>query len=124
MVKAMNGKSLTPLLTLRENDDYPLAHLPESLRLLVVEIVDYLQCPVAMAANAVLAALSLSIQGLVNVARDNELIGAVSLFLMVIAESGERKSACDSLVTGHIKELDKKRLLADMDSTQVLAIRF
>jgi putative DNA primase/helicase len=68
-----------------------------------------------MAANAVLAALSLSIQGLVNVARDNELIGAVSLFLMVIAESGERKSACDSLVTGHIKELDKKRLLADMD---------
>ena len=103
------------IINAQESDDYPLAHLPESLRLLVVEIVDYLQCPVAMAANAVLAALSLSIQGLVNVARDNELIGAVSLFLMVIAESGERKSACDSLVTGHIKELDKKRLLADME---------
>jgi len=104
-----------PIINAQESDDYPLAHLPESLRLLVVEIVDYLQCPVAMAANAVLAALSLSIQGLVNVARDNELIGVVSLFLMVIAESGERKSACDSLVTGHIKELDKKRLLADME---------
>jgi putative DNA primase/helicase len=104
-----------PIINTEENEDYPLEHLPKPLRLLVVEIVEYLQCPVAMAANAVLAALSLSIQGLVNVARDNELIGAVSLFLMVIAESGERKSACDSLVTGHIKELDKKRLLADMD---------
>ena len=104
-----------PIISVEESADYPLEHLPEPLRLLVVEIVNYLQCPVAMAANAVLAALSLSIQGLVNVARDNELIGAVSLFLMVIAESGERKSACDSLVTGHIKELDKKRLLADME---------
>ncbi len=104
-----------PIINTEENEDYPLEYLPDPLRLLVVEIVEYLQCPVAMAANAVLAALSLSIQGLVNVARDNELIGAISLFLMVIAESGERKSACDSLVTGHIKELDKKRLLADMD---------
>jgi putative DNA primase/helicase len=68
-----------------------------------------------MAVNSVLAALSLCIQGLVNVARDNALIGTVSLFLMVIAESGERKSACDSLVTNHIKEIDKKRLLADME---------
>ncbi len=104
-----------PIISVQESTDYPLERLPEPLRLLVVEIVDYLQCPVAMAANAVLAALSLSIQGLINIARDNELIGAVSLFLMVIAESGERKSACDSLVTGHIKELDKKRLLADME---------
>ena len=99
----------------QENDDYPLDQLPEPLRLLVIELVNYLQCPVAMAVSAVFAALSLCIQGLVNVARDNELIGVVSLFLMVIAESGERKSACDSLVTNHIKELDKKRLLADME---------
>lgn len=104
-----------PIIAPQEMADYPIEHLPEPLRLLVLEIVDYLQCPIAMAANAVLAALSLSIQGLVNVARDNELIGAVSLFLMVIAESGERKSACDSLVTSHIKELDKQRLLADLD---------
>lgn len=104
-----------PIIAPQEMADYPIQHLPEPLRLLVLEIVDYLQCPIAMAANAVLAALSLSIQGLVNVARDNELIGAVSLFLMVIAESGERKSACDSLVTSHIKELDKQRLLADLD---------
>ena len=102
-----------PIINEQESADYPLEHLPESLRLLVVEIVNYLQCPVAMAANSVLAALSLSTQGLVNVSRDNRLIGAVSLFLMVIAESGERKSACDNLVLDKIKQLNTERFCND-----------
>ncbi|MCB1658915.1 MAG: DUF3987 domain-containing protein, partial [Pseudomonadales bacterium] len=102
-----------PIIAPQEATDYPIDELPEPLRLLVLEIVDYLQCPVAMAANSVLAALSLSTQGLVNVARDNNLIGAVSLFLMVIAESGERKSACDDLVIKDIKRLNIERFSDD-----------
>ncbi|HNA21652.1 MAG TPA: DUF3987 domain-containing protein, partial [Agitococcus sp.] len=104
-----------PIIAPQEIADYPIEHLPEPLRLLVLEIVDYLQCPVAMAANSVLAALSLSTQGLVNVSRDNSLIGAVSLFLMVIAESGERKSACDNLVLKAIKKLNDERFCHDKE---------
>ncbi|HMU88780.1 MAG TPA: DUF3987 domain-containing protein, partial [Agitococcus sp.] len=104
-----------PIIAPQEIADYPIEHLPEPLRLLVLEIVDYLQCPIAMAANSVLAALSLSTQGLVNVSRDNSLIGAVSLFLMVIAESGERKSACDNLVLKAIKKLNDERFCHDKE---------
>ncbi|WP_297924398.1 DUF3987 domain-containing protein, partial [uncultured Agitococcus sp.] len=104
-----------PIIEPQEATDYPIDELPEPLRLLVLEIVDYLQCPIALAANSVLAALSLSTQGLVNVSRDNSLIGAVSLFLMVIAESGERKSACDNLVLKAIKKLNDEHFCHDKE---------
>jgi len=93
--------------------DYPLEQLPDPLRLLIIEVVDYLQCPIAMAVNSLLGALSLCTQGLVNVARDSQLTSISSLFLLLIAESGERKSACDNLLTKHLKELDIERSKAD-----------
>jgi putative DNA primase/helicase len=55
---------------------------------------------------------------LVNVARDNNLIGAVSLFLMVIAESGERKSACDNLVLKAIKKLNDEYFCHDKEQNK------
>ena len=96
--------------------DYPLEQLPDPLRLLIVEVVDYLQCPIAMAVNSLLGALSLCTQGLVDVARDSQLTSVSSLFLLLIAESGERKSACDGLLTKHLKELDIERFKADREA--------
>lgn len=99
--------------------DYPLDQLPEPLRLLIVEVVDYLQCPIAMAVNSLLGALSLCTQGLVNVARDSQLTSVSSLFLLLIAESGERKSACDNLLTKHLKDLDLERCKADHEAKKL-----
>jgi len=99
--------------------DYPLEQLPDPLRLLIVEVVDYLQCPIAMAVNSLLGALSLCTQGLVNVARDSQLTSVSSLFLLLIAESGERKSACDGLLTKHLKELDIERFKADCEAKKL-----
>lgn len=99
--------------------DYPLEQLPDPLRLLIVEVVDYLQCPIAMAVNSLLGALSLCTQGLVNVARDSQLTSVSSLFLLLIAESGERKSACDGLLTKHLKELDIERFKADYEAKKL-----
>ncbi|MBK6758040.1 MAG: DUF3987 domain-containing protein [Moraxellaceae bacterium] len=48
-----------------------------------------------MAGNSALSFVSLAAQGQVNVARDSVLCSPVSLFLMVIGESGERKSSAD-----------------------------
>ena len=98
-----------------EAEDYPLDQLPEPLRLAVVAVTNYLQCPLAMVANSLLGALSLSIQGLVNVARDSKLVSVTSLFLLLIGESGERKSACDKMLTQHLNELDIERFKADSE---------
>jgi len=68
-----------------------------------------------MAVNSLLGALSLCTQGLVNVSRDSQLTSISSLFLLLIAESGERKSACDVLLTKHLKELDIERFKADCE---------
>jgi phage/plasmid primase-like uncharacterized protein len=98
-----------------EQAAYPLEYMPPPLQALTRELVDYLQCPVPLVVNSILATLSLSAQGLVNVARDKETVSPVSLYLMVIAESGERKSTADKAVTQHLSELDKQRFIADAD---------
>ena len=104
-----------------EAEDYPLDQLPEPLRLAVIAVTNYLQCPLAMVANSLLGALALSIQGLVNVARDSQLVSVSSLFLLLIGESGERKSACDKMLTQHLNELDLERFKADNEARKEYA---
>jgi putative DNA primase/helicase len=55
-------------------------------------------------ASSALAALSLAIQAHVDVKRADKLHGPTSLFLLAIADSGERKSTCDSFFTKAIND--------------------
>ena len=55
----------------------------------------YGQQPVPLIACSALANVSLACQTLANIARDKYLISPVSLYFLVIAGSGERKSAAD-----------------------------
>ena len=55
----------------------------------------YGQQPLALVAGSALASVSLCTQGLANVARDSHLLGPVSLNIISIAASGERKTSCD-----------------------------
>lgn len=66
------------------------------------------QAPAAIAMQSVLAVASTAAQGLADV---ETLQGSVpiSLFLLTIAQSGERKSACDGLATRAIKDVDQER---------------
>src|SRR5215472_5608973 len=80
---------------LGEPESYPLDALSPTLRDAVVEYSGYGQQPVPIAAAAALGAASLAVQGLVDVARDDGLRGPVSLFLLTIALSGERKTSAD-----------------------------
>ena len=62
-------------------------------------MVEYQACggqPVEMVITAALAAMSGCVQGLVDVRRDRQLVGPVSLNSVVIADSGERKTTCDN----------------------------
>lgn len=89
-----------------EPEAYPLDALPEGLRAAVADVHATTQAPLAMVATGALTALSLAGQAHVNVARNKHLTGPVSLFALVLAESGERKSTVDSFFTRAIREYE------------------
>lgn len=87
---------------------YPIEALPERIKNAVQEVIDYSQCPISLAACSALSVLSLAAQGLVDVNRRNgELISPVSLYFLVIADSGERKTSSDKHFTNPIIEWEK-----------------
>jgi hypothetical protein len=85
-----------PLMSPAESPKaYPVDALPTIIRNAVLSYQNYGQQPLAMVATSALASLSLCAQGLANVARDNHLIGPISLNIISVASSGERKTSCD-----------------------------
>ena len=75
--------------------DYPLDALPDVVRSAVQEVAGFVKAPIPLIATSALAALSLAIQAHTDVERAEKLSGPCSLFLLAIADSGERKSSCD-----------------------------
>ena len=53
--------------------------------------------------SSALSAISLASHAVVDVQRDRELVGPTSLFMLTIAESGERKSQVDKMFTRKIQ---------------------
>ncbi len=93
----------TPLVSETSPQPYPLDALPEMLSEAVREVLDFTKAPPALVASSALAALSLSVQAHVDVERAKMLSGPVGLFLLTIADSGERKSTCDGFFTQAIR---------------------
>ena len=90
-------------------EDFPLDMLPEKIRLAIEEVADFVQAPIPLVVSSALGALSLAIQGRVDVARDKKLVGPCSLFLLTIAESGERKTACDKYFTRTTRDYEREK---------------
>lgn len=91
---------------------YPANALPPLLRDAVREAQAFVQAPTALVACSALAALSLAAQGLVNVRRDHQLVGPVSLYLLAVADSGERKTTCDSIFSPALRDWESGRVMA------------
>lgn len=64
----------------------------------------YGQQPISLVACSALANLSLACQSLANIARDRYLISPVSLYFLLVASSGERKSAVDNVFSKVVRE--------------------
>ena len=79
----------------QEPHPYPLNALSPTIRAAVSTYQQFGQQPIPLVASSALSVAALAIQGLVNVGRDRNLIGPISLNLAVIAESGERKTSAD-----------------------------
>lgn len=101
-----------PLLPLiRETpkpEDYPLEALGEILGAAAASIVRIVQVPGATAAQSLLACASLLAQPHVNLEIDGRIMPA-SLFLLTIAESGDRKSASDRLAMSPVAAFERAR---------------
>ncbi|MFO1190839.1 MAG: DUF3987 domain-containing protein [Rhodoferax sp.] len=101
-----------PLTTLGDSPPYPVHALPPLLRHAVVEAQAFVQSPAALVACSALSALSLAAQGLVNVRRDHQLVGPVSLYILAVAESGERKSTCDRIFGAALRDWERDQVAA------------
>lgn len=88
---------------------YPIEHLPPLVRHAVEEVEETTQAPVAMIVASAMSVVSASVQGLVSVKRDEGLEGPASLYLLTVAKSGERKTACDKYFTASLREWEQER---------------
>jgi len=109
---ADDGQSASPLPLRREpppGDAFPVDALGPILGGAVRGIVSKIQCPDALAAGSVLAAAALASQGLADVV--NPATGAarpISLFLVTVAASGDRKSAADFEAMAPLRHREKQ----------------
>lgn len=93
------------------SEPYPLDALPEGVRAAVGEYQAYGQQPMPLVASSALAVVSLATQGLADVARDEQLRGPISLDFLMIAQSGERKTAADRAFGQPLEEWERSEKL-------------
>jgi hypothetical protein len=85
---------------------YPLAALGPVLGKAAEGIAVGVQAPTAMAANAILANAGFVCQSVCNVGLDGRVM-PLSLFTITVAESGDRKSACDQVAGSAVLSYQK-----------------
>ena len=98
---------------------YPLDLFPVAMQAAITEVQAATQAPVALVAQAAVAGLAVAVQGLVSVARDDTLRSPVSLYMLVIAPSGERKTTCDAHFMQPVREWQStqtERLKPELDA--------
>ncbi|MBK5970905.1 MULTISPECIES: DUF3987 domain-containing protein [Thiorhodovibrio] len=100
---------LESLHNITEPEPYPLDALPERVRAAVAEVQGFVKAPLPLVATSALSVLSVATQGHVDVARAEKLKGPSSLFMLAIADSGERKSTVDGFFTAAIREYEAKQ---------------
>jgi hypothetical protein len=87
-------------------EPYPVAELGPILQPACEAMQRVIQAPDAVCGASLLAAASLAVQGLADVHIDGRVI-PLTLWLLTVAESGERKSACDSEAMRPAREHEK-----------------
>lgn len=98
-----------------QSELYPLDALPGAIGAVVREYQAYGQQPVALVASSALAVVSLAAQGLADLARDERLTGPLSLNFLIIAQSGERKTAADKTLGAALGDWERERADAMRD---------
>lgn len=93
-------------------EEYPVADMPPVIGDAVREVQAYTQAPMAMVAACALSVVSAAVQTRYGVQRDTVLSGPASLYLLTVAESGERKTAVDKLFMEPLREWEAQQMRA------------
>jgi putative DNA primase/helicase len=129
--KLSDGKVWLDLLPLvppaEEPRPYPINALPPTLRDACIAYQAFGQQPMALIAGSGLAAVSLATQGLADVERAPDLSGPIGLSVLVVAQSGERKTSADKRMSKAIRmwESDKTdEMKPDVDAARARMAAF
>lgn len=98
-----------PLVAKMAPETYPLDALPETIRVAVEEVAAFVKAPLPLVAGSALGALSLAAQAHADIKRAERLTGPSSLFLLGIADSGERKTTCDGFFASAIRQYETEQ---------------
>ena len=90
---------------LNQVGEFPVCVLPDPLQKLITHIQGETQAPVGLIASTALGVMALACQDSFDVQPKDNLRFAVSLYLIVLAESGERKSTVDKLLMKAVYEV-------------------
>ncbi len=88
--------------------EFPIHVFPARVGNAIYEIVQHTQAPLPMVAAEMLGVISLACQNRIDVCRLNNLRSPTSLFIVTIAESGERKSTVSKLLMKPIYQLEER----------------
>ena len=94
-------QSLTPRI---EPIPFPLESMPPLVKEAIFEVQSFTQAPLPLVASSALAAMSIVTQAHADVRRAEGLSSPISLFLIAIAEPGERKTTSDKYFMKPIRE--------------------
>jgi hypothetical protein len=97
-------------LPLDENDTpkpFPLEAMPQDLQDLMNELHGYYKTPIPLIAGSIFPVLAIAGQSLANINIDDTMIKPLSLFTLVIAESGERKSEIDKVLSKPLHDWER-----------------
>ncbi|EPD4819148.1 YfjI family protein [Salmonella enterica subsp. enterica] len=89
-------------------NDYPIDAYPEIIRNTIYEVSNITKAPLPLIGASILGGISLASQNLIDVLRPGGLRGPASIFLLTIAESGERKSTIDSLLLSPVRQFESQ----------------
>lgn len=76
-------------------NEFPLSAIPSLLREAIKDVNNFTQAPIPIIVSSSISAMSLACQSLIDVRVNENVISPVSLFLLVLANSGERKTSVD-----------------------------
>ncbi|WP_237067881.1 YfjI family protein [Microbulbifer guangxiensis] len=94
-------------LSFKPKEKFPAEALGGVLGAAAIEIAEAVQAPVELAAQSILGVASLASQRIGNVIHpETRATIPLSLFLLSLADSGDRKTACDRMASVGIKEYE------------------
>ncbi len=111
------GEIIASLHAVADRTPYPVDALGDLLGSAASAIAETVSAPLPIAAHAVLAVAAFAAQHKGNVLMDGRTI-PLSLFLLTVAESGDRKSACDNVASAPLSQWQREKVREHVQALQ------